>query len=378
MTNYNNPEDLFDTIISEPISRFTPLSVHDLRSGDFRQLLNKEISSGTLDPTQVSSFGKEYQIVNLSKDYREIKIPYKNKQIYVSNLPEEIKILLNNVSLEVATRNLAEIKNHVSNIENHLNNREKEFEKRHTKVKRSITNIENMEKRFDPEIENILENIYIESRRESIKGLIDIKRDVEHSVNLLHRCEFNQALKVLDKNIRCADVIIVNIEFIKAIMGTIDHNGGEIPIPDEICTDMLQDIVYIITSNKNVEISIEKDSLEIVCEEEETTEKRTIGSQNSINNSDIADEMIFLFRELEGSKNKNYLETQTGELPETVCKANVFDEFESFCTRQTDIVSNVNVQENAPPGFITIEFIDDMDSALGVDKLQKRATEEYE
>lgn len=377
MTNSKNLESVFDSIISEPIDKFTPVNRNKLQTGELRQLINKEISSGALNPSHTSNFGEEYHIVNLPADYRELQIPYKNQSIYISNLTEEIKTILDKENPEVVARNLDTIYNHINDIRSFLKDRESQFLEKHNQIESSTEYIRNTPENYTGKIRNAIINFFIESRKESVEGIVDIERDITKSKDMFHKCEFNEAENLLDECLIKVDIIIVNLDLATAIIGTLEHGGGEIKIPEEASQKFLEVLINAVDSDKNTELYIDKGVIHINPEDVEEEEKSTITKKTSIDTSDVADEVVYLFKEIEGEEEESYLEKQTNDLPDIVCSQDILYEFESFCSRQTDIVSEVNVQENSPPGFISIKFIENLDSRSGMDELLKRASEEY-
>lgn len=379
MTNNNDLESVFSSIISEPINKFTPITRNKIQSGELRQLINNEISSGALNPYHTSSFEEEYHIVNLPADYRELEIPYQSQPVYISNITNEIETLLNKGNPEVIARNLDVIHNHLRNTRSFLQENEEQFLKKYNKIEASTEYVRDVSDNYEDKIGQTISNFFIESRRESVKGVIDIERDMNKSEDLLHRCNFDEAEKILDDCLNEVDMIIMNIDFVKAIVGTLEHGGGEFKIPKEISRKFLDMLVNSVKTDENAKITINNKRIQIISENIDESKKSIKEPNNnpSISTSDVSDEVIYLFKEIQGEKKERFLEKQTSDLPEVVCSQDVLYEFESFCSRQTDIVSKVNIQENSPPGFITIKFPEGLDSRSGMKKLRKRALEEY-
>ncbi|WP_115865335.1 hypothetical protein [Halorussus litoreus] len=92
------------------------------------------------------------------------------------------------------------------------------------------------------------------------------------------------------------------------------------------------------------------------------------------------DSVLFVFRELKNAgraTDDDRAELQTGDLPETVATPAVLAQIERFGQRQTDVIESLDVQENAPPGFVELVPKEGTSVERAIDALHGRYQEQY-
>lgn len=95
---------------------------------------------------------------------------------------------------------------------------------------------------------------------------------------------------------------------------------------------------------------------------------------------EIIDSVLFVLRELKTAGREtddDRAELQTDDLPETVASPAVLAQLERFGQRQTDVVESLEVQENAPPGFVELVPKQGTSVERAIDALHERYQEQY-
>ena len=376
---------------------------------DLRQAVAHALDTGEFNPTVTSSLGGSYTVVNLPERFRELTVPSEDEAIHIADLEAVVRDALDGRSLPEAARTVAAVHEHCHDVESHVRRREESYLDERREVERTLADVREMTDRFDGALADRVREFVVDGRHEALPGVRNLERRLEDADRSLHACEFDDADRTVRDARRAGDDLLMAVDFLGGVIGTIDHGSGRIAIPDGVAEVFATDLVPILDQQYSVDVELEGE--EIVVGEGETVRSEngrssqsddrgatsagtssgsslSAGSPNAADRRDsggreqptpdvVADEILFVFRELGGRGENGVVECQTERLPDSVARAEVLDALARFCRRQTDLVESVTLQENAPPGFFEIEFRSGTTASAGIDTLRQRFVERH-
>lgn len=390
-----------EPIAPTAVSRARKQQAIDWSKSELRSEIEEKIIAGRLDPSFSSSFGDHYDVVNLPSQYRELKLPVSGETVHVANIDKVARETVANDPPQDVARTVAAIDDHCQQIRSYIDQQELAFLDDHNPVGATLDDIRELTNRFEGSFGNRLTEFTIESRHDDLAGVVEIERRLVDARRLLHQAAFDDAMRTVENAAQMADDLLVTTEFVGGVVGTIDHGSGTVPIPDSVPKTVLADLVPLAKQQYNCSISITDQELVITTtqmdgEHDSDPSESFVSVDNSgatrdsgtTNTSDrsaneyvrpeaITDEVLFLFRELDTNSTHSIVEYQTEQLPDSIGRPEVLRTVVSFCTRQSDIVDTVKLQDDAPPGFLEIEFTDSVNAKVGVETLHERYISQY-
>lgn len=376
---------------------------------DLRQAVAHALDTGEFDPTVTSPLGGSYTVVNLPERFRELTVPFEDESIHIADLEAVVRDALDTRSLPEASRTVAAVHEHCHDVESHVRGREESYLDERREVERTLADVREMTDRFDGPLADRVREFVVDGRHEALPGVRDLERRLEDADRSLHACEFDDADRTVSDARRGGDDLLMAVDFLGGVTGTIDHGNGRIEIPDGVAEAFAADLVPVLDQQYSVDVEVEGGDIVVgggetvrsgngrssQSDDRGATSAGTssgsslsAGSPNAADRSDsggreqltpdaVADEILFVFRELGGRGENGVVECQTERLPDAVARAEVLDPLARFCRRQTDLVESVTLQENAPPGFFEIEFRSGTTASAGIDTLRQRFVEQH-
>jgi hypothetical protein len=264
----------------------------------------------------------------------------------------------------------------------------------------------------------------VDGRHDALPGVVDIERRLDAADRSLHACAFDDADRTVRDAARAADDLLMAVDFLGGVTGTIDHGSGRVTVPDGVDDGFVADLVPILERQYPVGVEFDDGSVVVTGgasgadgggvsgadaggvsgadaggvsgadagdprrgrersadasasrSPAEPDRSRSEGREQLTPDA-VADEILYVFRELADRDGSDAVECQTERLPDAVARREVLEPLATFCRRQTDLVDSVTLQENAPPGFFEIKFREGTTAAAAVEALRTRFTERH-
>ena len=374
---------------------------------DLRQAIKDALDHGRFDPTVTSSLGGTYDVVNLPARFRELAVPPAGETVHVADLDTVVREALDDWGLHAAARTVAAVHDHCRDIESHVRRHEEPYLEERREVERTLGDVRDMTDRFDDTLADRVREFVVDGRHESLPGVRDIERRLDAADRSLYACAFDDAHRVVRDAARAGDDLLMAVDFLGGVTGTIEHGIGRVRVPDGVATSFVADLVPLLERQYAVDVEFDGDELVVTDGSDpddgassqpdhgesrpggggsgvsasagsaSTTEREASGSRERLTPDAVADEILFVFRELGDRGGNDAVECQTERLPDAVARREVLEPLATFCRRQTDLVESVTLQENAPPGFFEIEFREGTPPSTGLDALRERFTERH-
>jgi len=382
--------DRLESVVPAAVSRARNQHVIDWSTSELRSELEEAITAGRLDPAVSSSFGVPYELVNLSSQYRELTLPVSGETVHIADIGTVARETVANDPPQDVARTIAALDDHCERIESHIEQQESAFLGAHNPVEATLDDIRELTDRFDGAFGNRLTEFVVESRHDDLFGVVDIERRLVDARQSLHQAAFDDAMRTVETTAQMADDLLVTAEFVGGVVGTIDHGGGTVPIPESVPTMVFADLVPLAEQQYDCSIELVDQELVITATQPATgrdsapsesfdpvddsgaTNDSGRSTRDHVRPEAVADEVLFLFRELDTNTTLGVVEYQTEQLPAAIGRPEVLNVVVSFCTRQSDIVETVELQDDAPPGFLEIEFTDRVGATTGLETLHER------
>lgn len=390
-----------------PLDRSAAPKTVDSLERTLRQSLEDALDDGRFDPAVESPRGGVYEVVNLPGRFRELTVPPTGETVHVADLEDAVRDATDEYDLHEAARTAAAVDGHCRDIESHIRRREESYLDDRRDAERTLDDIREMTDRFDGAFADRMREFVVDGRHDALPGVVDIERRLGAADRSLHACAFDDADRTVRDAARAADDLLMTVDFLGGVTGTIDHGSGRVTVPGGVDDAFVADLVPIL--ERQYPVGVEFDGSAVVVtggsgsgaggvssdsagdsrrgrqDSDDTSAPRSTAEpdrsrsegREQLTPDAVADEILYVFRELAGRDGSNAVECQTDRLPDPVARREVLEPLATFCRRQTDLVDSVTLQENAPPGFFEIEFREGTTAADGVDALRKRFTERH-
>lgn len=370
---------------------------------ELRRALMDALSDGRLEVGLSTPNGDPYDIVNLPARYREVPLPPSGQPVHVEEVDAAVRDLLENGSLRDAAVAAAAVDDHREEIYEHVRRHEAEIIDLRNEIDATVGDVRELIARLDGPLANRVEEFVLDGRHDDVDGVAEIERDVSDAMYLLQRCSFEDAQRDLQRAREAADKLLVVVDFLGGLVGTVEHGNGTVKVPTTVSTALVSDLAPIIEQQYDIDATV--DGTEIAVSERKTPSNEgnissttdeatpasrrtsaneltdgstaTTGSRNHIATESVADEILFVLREFNGSTDDGTVQCQTERLPEGIAQPAVLKDLAAFCRRQTDVVATVDLQEGAPPGFLELEFTDRTTARGGLETLRERFVERH-
>jgi len=391
-----------------PLDRTAAPDTVDSLERTLRQALEDALDTGQFDPAVESPRGGVYEVVNLPGRFRELTVPPAGETVHVADLEVAVRDAIDEYDLHEAARTVAAVDDHCRDIESHIRRREGSYLDERSEVERTLDDIREMTERFDGALADRMREFVVDGRHDALPGVVDIERRLDAADRSLHACAFDDADRTVRDAVRVADDLLMAVDFLGGVTGTIDHGSGRVTVPDGVDDGFVADLVPILERQYPVGVEFDGNAVVVTggtsgSDDDSVSSVGTGDSRRGRERSDdasppqsptdsgrsgsgnreqltpdaVADEILYVFRELAGRGESSAVECQTERLPDAVARREVLEPLATFCRRQTDLVDSVTLQENAPPGFFEIEFREGTTAAGGIHALRERFTERH-
>ncbi len=357
---------------------------------DLRNGIEDAIAQGKFDPSVESRYDGEYEIVNLTSEYREVTLPNSQETLHITEIEAAASDTVDD-DFRNATRTLSMLYEHCREIETYIGRHEDSFADQYDDIEQTLEDVRSLTERLEDSLNERVGEFVIEGRHGSVTGAVEIERELEAARDALHDCSFEDATRQLDSTERDADELLVTVDFLGGLVGTVEHGEGRVDIPSAVPVAFVSEVIPLIEEAYDASTTVENQTVVVEESSEKTESDGTTGrastepadrdaekseSRSRVAPEDVADEILFVLRELDGDDG-NRVECQTEGLPESIVSPEVLAELATFCRRQTDLVDDVKLQEDAPPGFFEVEFSDRMNARDGLETLRERFAEQH-
>lgn len=392
-----------------PLDRNAGPNAVDGMERDLRQAIEDALDEGRFDPAVTSSLGGTYDVVNLPARFRELTVPPGGETVHVADLEAVVRDALADRDLHEAARTVAAVHEHCREVESHVRRREESYLDERREAERTLADVREMTDRFDGAFADRVREFVVDGRHDALPGVVDIERRLDAADRSLHACAFDDADREVRDARRAGDDLLMAVDFLGGVIGTIDHGSGRVGVPDGVADEFVADLVPILERQYPVGVELDGDAIvvtgggssrsaddsasrsggegsrsvrEASVDSSSTgsagaTDRENGGGREQLTPDAVADEILFVLRELDGRGGTDAVECQTERLPDAVARREVLEPLATFCRRQTDLVASVTLQENAPPGFFEIEFSEGTAPSAGLDALRERFTERH-
>ena len=392
-----------------PLGRAEAPNAVDGMERELGQAVEDALDDGRFDPTVTSPLGGVYDVVNLPGRFRELTVPPAGETAHVADLEAAVREALDDRSLHEAARTVAAVHEHCRDIESHVRNREESYLDERRAVERTLADVRDVTERFDGALADRVREFVVDGRHEALPGVRDVERRLDAADQALHACAFDDADRTVRDAGRTGDELLMAVDFLGGVTGTIDHGSGRVAVPEGVAETFVADLVPILERQYAVSVELDGDELVVANDgpsrsgdggpspagerasrsargessasspggSASATDRAGGGGREQFTPDAVADEILFVLREVGGRGGGGAVECQTERLPDAVARREVLEPLATFCRRQTDLVESVTLQENAPPGFFEIEFREGTTAAAGIDALRERFTERH-
>ncbi|OLZ42576.1 hypothetical protein A6E15_17120 [Natrinema saccharevitans] len=372
----------------------------DRAERELRRGLEEALADGRLDVGVTGPDGRAYEIVNLPSRYRELSLPPTGETVHVDAAERAVRDRLEDGSIREAAMAAAAVDDHREAVRRHVRDREEAIVDRRREIEATLSDVRELVDRLEGALADRVAEFVLEGRHDDVVGVSEIERRISDATRQLYRCSFDDARRALRDADEAADELLVTVDFLGGLVGTIEHGSGRVAIPAGVSTALMTDLEPIVERQYDVDATIDGDAF-VVADRGPTGERPSptdgvgepadataVGepddgstavteSRSAVAPEAVADEILFVLRELDGSPDGATVQCQTERLPDGVARAAVLEELAAFCRRQTDLVQGVDLQEGAPPGFLEIEFAGRTTPRDGLDALQERFVERH-
>lgn len=375
----------------------------DRAERELRHGLEDALADGRFAMTLSAPDGEPYEIVNLPGRYREFSLPPSGRAIHVDEAEDAVRNQLEDGSLREAAMAAAAVRDHREEIDEYVRRHEEEIIDLRGDVEATLGDVRDLVDRLDGALADRVEEFVQDGRHDDVVGVAEIERDLSDATHLLHRCSFEDARRELRDARQDADDLLVTVDFLGGLVGTIEHGSETVALPTAVSTALVADLEPIIERQYGVDATVDGDTIVVTDRtapsDEDGGSKEVDGTTHSdrgpstrgsiagstaetenrsrVTAESVADEILFVLRELDASAGDDTVQCQTERLPDGVAQPSVLEELAAFCRRQTDIVTAVDLQDGAPPGFLEIEFTDRTTPRDGLETIRERFVERH-
>lgn len=385
-----------------------------------------------------SRYDRSYELVNLPGRLREVEISAFDISVHLDRIDDALLDRIEQgVALQSIAAAVAEVDAHVERVEEHVAEREVAFAETAKTAESDVETVKAKVERFDGRVGERLLELTVEGRHDDLPSVRGVEEQLEAGKDALHDCQFDDAERAAADATEDASDLVTLVEFLWSVVGTIDHGGERVSLPTGLDPAPITELRPAFESEYDANFEVTDDAVVLAYHDAPTaTGGATAGADGTTAGTDagstgaseagsadpvaesgrsrgvaagggdaasrssertetghdetgrteqarpeeIIDEMLFVFRELKTaaeSTDDERAELQTDRLPESVATPAVLAQLQRFGQRQTDVLEQMDVQENAPPGFIELVPKEGVTVRRAVDTLHERYREQY-
>ncbi|WP_135827753.1 hypothetical protein [Halorussus halobius] len=366
-----------------------------------------------------SRYDRSYELVNLPARFREVEGEAFDSPVHVDRVSD---VLLDRIErgedLETVASAVEDVEDHLSKLNEHVAEREASFAETAQAAESDVETVRAKVDRFEGRVAARLEELVVEGRHGGTPGLRDVEDRLDAGRDALHDCRFDEAEREAEAAADDAGDLVVVVEFLWSVVGTVDHGGDRVSLPAGVEPAVVEELRAAFEDEYGATLRVEGDAVRIEYPAGDagsggvgaaadagreanagpsagvardagqaargaTADDRADGSDDratSARPEEIIDSVLFVLRELKNAgraTDDDRAELQTADLPESVATPAVLAQFERFGQRQTDVVESLDVQDDAPPGFVELVPKDGTSVERAIDALHERYQEQY-
>lgn len=347
-----------------------------------------------------SRYDREYELVNLPGRFREIELSPFNVSVHLNHVDDT---LLDRIERGVALGELSdavvEIDAHVKHIEEYIAEREEAFAETAEAAESDMETVKSKIERFDGQVGERLSELAVEGRHDDLPSVRSVRSELDAVKDDLHDCRFDDAERRAESAAADASEVVTFAEFVWSVVGTVDHNGGRVSLPASVDEAVVAELRPAFERDYDVKFRVESGTVQLsypnaaavasgngdtaargAPADEENETGADDGRADRARPEEIIDSVLFVLRELKNAGREtdaDRAELQTDGLPESVATPAVLTQLERFGRRQTDVVEQLDVQEDAPPGFVELVPKDGTSTDRAIDAIHERYREQY-
>lgn len=356
--------------------------------------IEEAVASGELSMAVVSTYGTEYELVNLPTEFREVELSVPGGRYHIETIEGQVSAWLSDEETSIRELSFAVegILEQQAAIERYVSKHEREFEDRFQSVESDVESVRAVAAQLEGTVGQRARQLVLENRHAEFDGVTAITAGLEEAKRALHQCAFDDAMNRLGKQERAVDGLLTAVDFVRSLMGGIEHGQTSVRLPSGKTEQLYVELEGLLEEQYDVELAVADDRIVIEGEEPDgdsddghpsvedaaKTDSVSDRSVDTIPLASVADEILFILRELQTvNSSGESVEYQTEQLPEAIGRPDVLAALAEFCRRQSTVVSSVTVQDGAPPGFIQIEFADGTGTVAGLESLTTAFVSRY-
>lgn len=358
--------------------------------------IENALADGWFDMATASRYGERYEIVNLPSRLRELDLPTVGGRCHVGELERHVRDWIDDegISIRDIAFAIETIDEHRSDIESHVREREEKFAHILEEIESDLESVRTVTAELEGTVGERTRMLAVENRHSEFDGVGTIEHEIAEAKSDLHACAFNEATQRLRDLRSESEALLTAVDFLRSLLGGIEHGQQSARIPNAIAKQLYVELDLLLEQQYGVTLSVEDERILIEDTEDDTCqpggpESSPAGTPNhqggsgrsapgTVKPGELTDEILYTLRELKRERSgENVVEYQTENLPSSIADPGVLEALVRFCRRQSDIVDQVTLQENAPPGFLEIRFADGTTVADGIDELISRFLDRY-
>ena len=352
-----------------------------------------------------SRFGERYRTSNLPAQHRELVVSPWNETVRLNQLGEALaRRAEEGASIGDLSTAVTAALDHVERAEQFVEEHEAETESNLERIETCCTTVIEQVERLDGDYGARVTELLVENRHERLLGVRGIERERDEALEEFHDCRFSESDRRLSAAAEEAQTLVTTAEFVRSIVGRLEYESSTVSIPDEVPVAVVRELLAAIEREFDVDAEVRGTELQITYGDSDrdrrhgTTAETGGGNGNERTEAvtevrepsepsttterpeDVLDEVLFVLRELEGAAraaSETSVQYQTADLPPSVGRPAVLANVERFLGNQSDLIRDVELQRDAPPGFLEVVVADEIQPARAIQTARERYTQQY-
>lgn len=386
--------------VTDVESRVDALDVEDRLDtveADLRERLASAVETEHGDETIRSSFGGEYDLLNLPTRFREIDVPGADGPVHRSDIGVTLhRLVTDGESFSVVADAVTAVEQEQERLEAFLDREETPITDGVDTATDDMAAAEAELDRRNTPFQSRLEEIVIDGRSDAIRGTKDLRREIETVKQSLHDCDFATARERVESIVEASDSLVVAVEFGTTLSTAVENQSGSLTRPTELSSELLDVLTTAVEQEYDgVTATVTSDAVEFSYPEqpsEETSEADTDdeeaeamsvetgrGTETVAATDEVVDEVLFVLRELAGETDgaDTVFQYNLDDLPSSMARPDVLVNVRRFTERQTDLFDTVTLQSPEPPGFVEFTPADGTVVGEALEETRERFRERY-
>lgn len=404
--------------IESQVESLDPQAAVNRIEADLQRHVESGIRTEIKDTTIRSRYGRAYKLSNLPTEYRETRLPPHNDPVRTADLADVLqKQLKRNEPLNEIGDAIAVVFDHMDRVEAFLMEYEEQVDRTIEQIGMRIDTVEQQLDRLPGKVRSCAGEILMENRSDAITGFTEIERTLGDVKDALHECRFDECDRLLEVADANSEQIVTAAEFFRALDGRVQHGASGVDIPASIDPDIVKSVVSAMQQEYAQQAVVEDGRVRIGDGEgdpaqlDRVKKGPTVPAEDGSNNfpslgdgqdvrgdvdsrdresdsdggtekrpEEVLDAALYFLRELERQARdteSQHVQYQTDDLPPAIANRDMLLNAERFLQNQSDLFSEVNLQEPDPPAFVEIVVTNEVNPTAALRTARERYTERY-